>query len=125
MGVIILLKLQCNPISHIDQNSQKHTCGLAVPQRRSHEAHRAAPVHGTSRHIERESSDHIIHQDAKVISQVCACNAEGPHGGEDEDIAAGEEGKGEGLSKRIGCDFGVGGLVFEGAGVAIHLLDLA
>lgn len=121
-GKDLLLELQRNPVSHVDQNGQEHTSWFAIPQRSSHETHRRAPVHRTTCYIEWEASDHIIHQDAKVVSQVCACDAQSPHRGEDEDIAAGKEGNGERFGERIGYDFRVGRLVLEGAGVAIKSL---
>lgn len=37
----------------------------------------------------------MVHEDAKVVSEVCACDSECPHGGEDKDVSGDEEGSGE------------------------------
>ena len=42
----------------------------------------------------------MVHEDAKVVAQIGAGNAKGPHGGEDEDIARRDETVREVIDKR-------------------------
>jgi hypothetical protein len=51
---------------------------VSSPQRAGSEAHRAADIHGVSKDIEREPLDTVIHENAKVVAEERACNAEDP-----------------------------------------------
>ena len=111
----MVLKRQCHQVYKDNPSRQQDTRRLSKQQRRTQEAHRATPVHRRTRHIEREPSDHLIHEDAEVVAQEGACDTEGPGGGDDEDVAARDEGvggglDGEGEEERVGTLLGDGGL---------------
>jgi hypothetical protein len=75
-----------------------------APQSRRGEAHRAADVHRIAKHVERESLDAVIHQDAEIVAQEPACDAECPRGREDEGLAEDEERDGNERVERCGED---------------------
>ena len=62
-----------------------------APQSRRGEAHRAADVHRIAKHVKRESLDAVIHQNAEIVAQEPASEAECPRGREDEGLAEDEE----------------------------------
>jgi hypothetical protein len=55
----------------------------------------------------------VVHEDAKVVAEEGASDAEGPGGGNDESVAAGEEGVGSGLDVN-GLEGRMGGLLVDG-----------
>lgn len=91
----LLLPSQCKPIEHKHLKRQQQTGNLSIVQRSTQEAQRATPVHGGTSHIERESSNGGVHQDAKVISEVGTRNAECPHARDDKDITGSEQAIGD------------------------------
>lgn len=60
-------------------------------QSNAEEVQSAAPVHGRSGHIERETSDGGIHENSEVVSQISTGHAKSPHTRQDEDGASCEE----------------------------------
>ena len=83
-----------------------------IPESDGDKAHRAAPVHGIGHNVERESSDHVVHEDAKVVSQVCSRDAERPHGAEHKHVSGKEERRSSGAHSRV-LEERVGGLGLE------------
>jgi hypothetical protein len=57
----------------------------------------------------------VVHQDAKVIAEVCPSDTESPHTGENEDIATDEESAGEGFGEGRRDEVGMARLVAESA----------
>lgn len=86
-----IFESQGNKVHRQHLSGQQNPRGLPKPKRRSQEAHRRSVIHRGTRDIEREPRNHTVHQDAKVVTQVCARDTESPHGREDEHIAASEE----------------------------------
>lgn len=89
-----VLKAQRNRVNDVHQPRKQNTSRLAKQQRGAQEAHRRARVHGGSGNIKRESSDHFIHEEAKIVAQKGAPDAKAPCRGKDENVAAGDEGVG-------------------------------
>ena len=79
-------------------------------------------IHGRLANIKRKRRYGRVHQDAEVIAQICACDAERPHGGEDEGIAGEEDGDG-GVFDEGGGEGRVGGLGGEGFVVAVEVVS--
>lgn len=78
-------------------------------------------VHRRTRNIEREPSDNLVHQNAKVIAQIRSCHAECPHAAQHQRVAAEQEpdreALGEGREEEGMCWLGAqGALVDEVAG---------
>jgi hypothetical protein len=71
---------------------QEQSRRLSIPQRSGQKAQRAAMIHGRLADVERERRYRRVHQDAEVVAKICACDAERPHGGQDESVAGEEEG---------------------------------
>lgn len=107
-------------ITQRHQVNRQHLPGQHQPRRasiqqsRPYETHRGPIIHGRSRDIERETRDGLIHQDAEIIAQVRARDAERPCRAEDEDVAEGDQGVGDIGHEWLGEE-GMGGLVAEGA----------
>lgn len=113
-----ILKPQREHIHNIHPPRQQQARGLAKPERRPQEAHRRPPVHRRAAHVEGEPRDHLVHQDAKVVAQERARDAERPRARDDEDVAGGEEQHGGELGERVQEQrvrglLGDGGLVEE------------
>ena len=114
-----VLKLPGNAVRDSHDTSQKQTSRLSVPERSREEAERRAVVHGRIGDVEGERCDWRVHQNAKVVAQICTGDAECPHRGQDERVASEEEwDRGvfdEGVKKERG-----NGLVGEGFVVAVE-----
>lgn len=67
------------------------------PQRNTSKAHGATPVHWVAHDIEWESSDHVIHENAKVVTQISTCDTECPHRRDDKDVSRRDEGSSDDL----------------------------
>lgn len=87
-----IFKPKGNLVNRKHQSTQHDTGRLAEPERRAQETERASIVHGCRTDVERKASHHVVHQDSKVVTEIGASDAQGPHGREDENVAAGEEG---------------------------------
>jgi hypothetical protein len=87
----LLFPLQSKPVEDKNLQSQKQTGGFTVVQRSPQEAHRAAPVHGGARHIERKAGDRGVHQDAKVVAEVSSSDTKSPHARDYKGISDGEK----------------------------------
>ena len=109
-----VLKPQRNAVNRPHQPCQQHARRLAKPQRRAQEAQRAAMVHRRAGHVEREASDDLVHQDAEVVAQVCARDAERPHAAQYECVATQEQADGQALGEG-GEEGWVGWLGAQGA----------
>lgn len=57
----------------------------------------------------------MVHQDAEVVTEVCAGDTERPHACKYEDISAGKEGSGDGKCERRVGEEGIAWLVAETA----------
>lgn len=71
-------------------------------------------VHGRIRDVEREARHHLVHEDAEVVAQKCACDAQRPGRRYNEDVPRGDQGIREILGFR-GFEERVGRLVAESA----------
>lgn len=87
----LLLKRQRNPINHQHLHRQHHPRGTRIQQRRPQKAHRTPIIHGRARDIERETRHGLIHQDAEIIAQIRARDAERPGTGQHENVAHQDE----------------------------------
>ena len=72
----VLLKRDGGHVDKVHPHGDQGTSGRCEPQRSSEEVHRRADIHGVGEDREREAGDHLVHQDAKVVSQVGARDAE-------------------------------------------------
>ena len=61
--------------------------GGHAPERDGEEAHRAADVHRVAEDVEREALDALVHEDAEVVAEEGAGNAECKRGGDHEELA--------------------------------------
>lgn len=86
-----ILPAPSNAIRCRNKTRQQHTRGLSKPQRGREETKRRAMVHGCIGDIEGKRGNRFVHQDAKVVTQICARDAEGVHAGEHEGVAHEEE----------------------------------
>ena len=86
---------QGDAVDEVDVDRDEQSCGSFVPQRDGCERHRASDVHRIAQQVERETVDARVHEDAEVVAQECARDAEGVGGGEHEDLADEEEGCGD------------------------------
>lgn len=93
---------------------QQNPRRLAIQQRSPQKAHRRAIVHRRTGHIKREPRNNAIHEDTKVIPQEGPRDAQLPGGGDDEEVADGEQGVG-GVGDVFALEGRVGRLVTEGA----------
>lgn len=57
-------------------------------------------VHRRAGHVERETRDHLIHQDTKVIAQICSRDSKRPHAAQHQRVAAQEQADGQALGER-------------------------
>jgi len=112
-----VLEAKRNLVHDKDQRREGKTSWLSQPDRRAQERHGRTVVHWCVGDVERETRHHVVHQNAKVVAQVGPCDAECPHGGQDEDVSARDQGGGDEFGE--GChEEGMGGLLAEGALVA-------
>lgn len=63
-------------IEHQDLCGQDDAGGASVQQGRAQEAHRAAVIHWRAREVEGETGDGGVHEDAEVVAQIGARDAE-------------------------------------------------
>jgi hypothetical protein len=95
-----ILKPQSHRVNSENKSRQQHTRRLAKPKRRAQETEGAAMVHGRRANAEREPGHHLVHQDAKVVAQVRARDAERPHAGQHQRVAAEQQADGQALRER-------------------------
>lgn len=86
-----ILKAQCDLVDNQHESAENKPSRLSIPQRGAHEAHEASIVHWRPGNVEREARHDVVHQDAKVIAEICARDPQRPHAAQDEDIATGDE----------------------------------
>jgi hypothetical protein len=116
-----ILICQSNLVDQEYQAGQHNSSRLSKPQCRSQEAEGRTIVHGSRTNVEGEACDHVVHEDAEVVAEVGACDAESVHGGQDEDVAGDEQSNGQGFRHRAKKER-VGRLASEGALIALILL---
>lgn len=87
--------MQREPIKHEYLKRQKKAGNLSIVQSGTQETQRATPVHRRAGNIERKPSNGRVHQDAKVISEIGACDTKRPHTRNDKDIACSEQSVGD------------------------------
>lgn len=112
-----LFELEGNGVHERDKGGDEQTRGLGVPQRRRQETQRGAVVHGVVGHVEGEARDPLVHENAKVVAQVGACDAQSVHGGEHQHVAHTKQHHGQGLD-----DVGVGDGQQDGGGLLLKSL---
>lgn len=88
----LLLPAESKPIQNEDLGSQEDARHLAPVKSNAQEVQGTSPVHGRAGDVEGETGDGCIHENAKVVPEVSAGDAQRIHAGEDEDGADGEEG---------------------------------
>ncbi len=82
-----LLITQRNPVNGEHLQCQQDPCGLAVQDRGAQKRERRAVIHRRVGDVEWERRHSVIHEKAKVITQVRAGKPQGPHATEHEKIA--------------------------------------
>ena len=110
-----VLELQGDEVHEEDLGGQEEAGGAGKPQRAAEEAHGAAPVHWRVGDVERETRHDLVEQDAKVVAQVGARQAQRPHGRQDEYVAEREQAAGQDGHQRVLGQKGGRGLIAEGA----------
>ncbi len=86
-----VLVAQGDLVDDEDPGAQQDAGGLAVQQGGADEAGRRAIVHGGVGDVEGEAGDHVVHEDAKVVAEEGARDAERPRRRHHQDVAAGEQ----------------------------------
>lgn len=109
-----VLELDSDNVDKEDPGSQKKTSGLAVQKGGAEEAHGGAVVHGSAGDVEWKAGDDAIHQNAKVVTEEGAGDAQAQCRGDDEGVAESEKGIG-GVFDVGALEERVGGLVTESA----------
>ena len=75
-------------------------------------------VHGRRADAEREARNHLVHQDAEVVAQVRARDAQRPHAGQHQRVAAEQQADGQTLRERSQerrvCGLGAQGALVDG-----------
>lgn len=107
-----VLESQSDQVDNQNLNSKENTSWLPEPQSRSEERHSRPVVHWRLGNVEWETSNNIIHQNAKVVAQIRAGNTKCPHRGDNQDVSRDEEEDG-GVLDKIGLESWVGWLVAE------------
>lgn len=64
---------------------------VSLPKRTSSKTHRATDIHWIPENIEREPFNSVVHEDAEVVTEEGAGNAQGPCRGDDESLAREEK----------------------------------
>jgi hypothetical protein len=108
-GEYLLLPLKGKPVQNKDPSRQNEAGHLARVEGDAQEVQSATPVHGGPGDVEREAGDRGIHENAEIITQVGAGDAESPHASQDEHRAEAEEG----ITKQGLVDWGIEGLVCQ------------
>lgn len=88
-----------NGVHGEDKDGDQDAGWFGEPQGGSQEGEGGAVVHWVVGDIEWEVGDSVVHEDAKVVAQVGASDTEGPHGGQNEDVAPGEAGSAQSLEQ--------------------------
>lgn len=86
-----LLVTQRNQVNGEHLQCQQDPCRLPVHDRGAKKGQRRSVVHWRIGDVERERCHPVIHENAKVIAQICAGNAQSPHATEHEKIAGGDQ----------------------------------
>lgn len=87
-----VLEPQGDDVHDEHADGQRNTSRLAKDEGGSQKVHRRAPVHRGRCHVEGEASHHLVHQDAKVVAQEGARDAQAPRRRDDKDVAEDEQG---------------------------------
>lgn len=94
-------------IDDIHPHSEEKPSWLAIQDGDAKETASRSVVHGRVGNVERETRDHAVHEDAEVVAQKCACDAQSPGGRYDENVPHGDQGICEvtgfrGFEERVG-----------------------
>lgn len=108
-----VLELDGDNVDDEDVESQKDTGGLSVEQSAAEEAHGGTVVHGGAGDVEGEAGDHLVHQDAKVVTQEGASDAKLPCRRDNQDVSKSQESVGS-VGDILALEGGVRWLVTEG-----------
>lgn len=95
-----------------DPGGYEDTGRLAVDEGGAEEAHGRAIVHGGAGDVEGEAGHDAVHQDAEVVAQEGAGDAQAQSRGDHEDIAGGNKGI-TGVCKGVSVEEGMRRLVAE------------
>lgn len=87
-----VLEPQSNDVHDEHAESQRNTSRLAKDEGSPQKVHRRAPVHRGRCHVEGEARHHLVHQNAKVVAQEGARDAQAPRRRDDKDVADDEQG---------------------------------
>lgn len=87
----ILLVAQSNLVQRQHLQRQEDPCRLPVHQCRAQKRESRSVIHGRIGDIEGKRGYPMIHQDAKVVAQIRASDAQSPHAAKDEDVARGNQ----------------------------------
>ena len=69
--------------------------GADSPEGRRGEGHGTPDVHGVAEDVEGETLDAVVHENAEIVAEEGAGDAERPGGGDDKDLAKDKERGGE------------------------------
>lgn len=86
-----VLERNGNSVDDEDPKSEENTSGLSVEKSGSEEAERRTVIHRRAGDVEGEASDHLVLEDAKVVTKEGALDTQLPSGRGDQEIANGEE----------------------------------
>lgn len=89
------LEAQSNDVHDVDVRRQEEARGALEPERHRGEGEGAPDVHGVAEDVEGEALDAVVHEDAEVVAEEGARNAEGVGRGDHESLTGGEEGDGD------------------------------
>lgn len=109
-----VLEAQRDLVHKVDPGREHYAGGAAVDERGAQEAHGGAVVHGRVGEIEGKAGDDVIHQDAEVVAQEGAGDAQRPCRRDDQDISSGDQGV-AGVRGDVGLEQRVRRLVAQGA----------
>lgn len=92
-----LFKAQCNKVHDKHKDGHENASGLTKPQSSTQEREGWAIVHGVVSHVEGKACHNVVHEDAKVVTQVGASDAERPHGAKHKHVTNAEWCNGQSL----------------------------
>ena len=86
-----VLERNGNGVDDEDPKGEENTSGLSVQKSGSEEAERRAVIHRRAGNVEREASNHLVLEDAKVVTKEGALDTQLPSGRCDQEVANGKE----------------------------------
>jgi len=86
---------QCDHVRYPYEYGNEYASGASIPERPTEKAHCASHVHRVTKHAEREGLHAVLHEDAEVISEIRASNAQRICGRQNKYLSRGKEKRGE------------------------------